>query len=396
MAGRGITGLGATRSLASAHIPVLNACDDELVPCSRHYRPALTKTGQPWRLELGATGYELLSELPHSKAVLLPCADDVALWMAQRPVHLQSRFVSSLASTESLAKLQDKRNFHRLCETLEVPHPRSFEINVPEDLVALPFDDPGRLFLKPSNSVRFRTAFGMKGVWLKNRQYAHEWWIRCQEIGLEVLVQEYVEGGADQHFFIDGFRDRHGVVTALLARRRTRMHPADFGDSSYCHHIPVDDIRAAWHSLQSILAYLRYRGIFSAEFKRGTIDGLFRILEINTRAWIYVDFATYCGVNICEMAYRDALELPVQSSVPNRMGTGCVNLNADFFSLCATPRKARPSWTTIGWQWISAYKAVFTIRDPMPALKWFLRRLVLCVQRVCRINRNTNELAKDR
>ena len=90
----------------------------------------------------------------------------------------------------------------------------------------------------------------------------------------------------------------------------------------------------------TLLARVNYRGIFSAEFKRDARDGQYRILEVNTRAWTYVEFASRCGVNVCEMAWQDALGLPVTAASPSYpVGAGCVSLPRDIRSLREQPAK---------------------------------------------------------
>ena len=63
-----------------------------------------------------------------------------------------------------------------------------------------------------------------------------------------------------------------------------------------------------------------YRGIFSGEFKRDPRDGRFKLLEINTRPWWFIDFAVRCGVDVCRMAYDDAQGLPVTAVSEYKVG----------------------------------------------------------------------------
>ncbi|HEX7113088.1 MAG TPA: hypothetical protein VF216_11645, partial [Mizugakiibacter sp.] len=194
-------------------------------------------------------------------------------------------------------------------------------------------------------------------------------WHRLEAHGLEVLAQEYVPGDATQHYFVDGFRDRNGTLTGLFARRRWRIFPPDFGNSSYCRSVPLEEVGNAVDSLGRLLAGLDYRGIFSAEFKRDARDGTFRILEVNTRAWWYVEFAARCGVNVCRMAWQDALGLPVELSRRDYpAGEGCVNLPGDIITVRSQPRAVRGPLHRILAQWARAHCHVFRLDDPRPGL----------------------------
>ena len=99
------------------------------------------------------------------------------------------------------------------------------------------------------------------------------------------------------------------------------MFPTDFGNSTYLISVPLERLSPAMESLERILRAVHYRGIFSAEFKRDHRDGKFKILEINARPWWYIGFAIDSGVNVVEMAYRDALGLPVTTNATYRPGT---------------------------------------------------------------------------
>ncbi|MDN5780825.1 MAG: hypothetical protein L0H23_02180 [Luteimonas sp.] len=367
--GRGYTGLGAMRSLAQAGIPAWIACPaGDLATRSRSYR-ALPGT-QPWDGTIDGSARERLRALPIEQAVLIPCADDAALWTADiAGSELSTRFRTSSSSRATLEILQDKDRFAAYLAGTDVPHPRTFAIAGHGDIAAVDFSQLDRVFLKPVDSQRYNREFGGKGIWVNDRTELEAQWSRLNALGFQMVVQEYVPGGADDHYFVDGFRDRSGELAGIFCRRRLRIHPPDFGNSSYCSSIAPGDLSAAIDSLAALLARLSYRGIFSAEFKRDARDGRFKLLEVNTRAWWYVEFAARCGVNVCRMAWEDANGLPVGRAVERyRVGAGCVNLHGDIQSvLLRRGTGATPLPRALG-QWARAYFHVFRIRDPWPGL----------------------------
>lgn len=368
--GREQTALGALRSLRLAGIPAYVACPrGDLVARSRWYRP--TPGGDPWDGRLGQAGLDALARLPLQRSVLIPCRDDAALWAADLPAGpLADRVLVSSSSRETLVILQDKARFGEFLAGTTVPHPRTFTIRSEADIAAIPFGDLDRVFVKPADSQKFLRATGVKGMWARNRGEFDAIWQGLAGQGLAAIAQEYVPGGADDHYFIDGFRDRRGGLTALFARRRIRISPPDFGSSSYCISVPLHDVSSALPGLTELLERLRYRGIFSAEFKRDARDGAFRILEVNTRAWWYVEFATRCGINVVEMAWRDAQELPVDpASRGYRVGAGCIHLYNDLAAVFVHRGATRtPVWRIFG-QWCRGYFNVFRWDDPRPGLQ---------------------------
>ncbi len=373
--GRGPTALGILRCLQIVGVPAYVACPaGDQVTRSRWYRP--TPGAAPWDGAPDPQALDRLREMPLQQAVLIAGADDAALWLADLPQsELGQRFCTSTCSRQAQEILQDKSRFAALLDETGVPHPPTFLIERAADIEAMPFERLDRVFIKPVNSQKFSDVLGIKGVWVSSREELLETWQRLHGLGFRLMAQEYVPGSAADHYFVDGFRDAHGRFTGLFARRRFRIHPADFGNSSYCESIPLAEVEPAVSNLTALLTRVGYRGIFSAEFKRDARDGQFRILEVNTRAWTYVEFAARCGVNVVEMAWRDALGLPVDvASTSYPVGEGCVSLQRDINAVRAPPRATRAPWSKIMQQWRRAHYHTFRLDDPLPGLSsaWHL------------------------
>ncbi len=367
--GSGYTALGALRCLVAAGIPAYVACPaGDPVTRSRWYRP--TPGATRWNGSLGPRGQAILRAMPLSNAVLIPCGDDAALWLAEiAGGELSHRFRVSSSSAETLQILQDKSRFGAFLAHHRLPHPRTYPIATLDDVAAIPFAELDRVFIKPADSQSFSRILGTKGIWATTREEFETIWRRLDAGGYKVIAQEYVPGSSADHYFVDGFRDRTGALAGLFARKRSRLYPADFGNSSYCHSIALAEVSGAVDCVTALLATLHYRGIFSAEFKRDSRDGTLRLLEVNTRAWWYVEFAARCGVNVCAMAFEDALGRPPETSSRDyRPGVGCLNLLQDMKAVRSLPRATRPSLWQVLRQWAGAYCHVFRWSDPWPSL----------------------------
>jgi len=366
---RGPTALGILRSLRMAGIPAYVACPPgDIVTHSRWYRPtpgALRWDGQPGEHALAA-----LRAMPLEKAVIIAGADDAALWLADLPsTDLGERFLVSTSSRDAQALLQDKAVFAGYLAAAHIPHPRTYRIACLDDIDAIPFETMDRVFIKPVNSQRFSDVTGVKGLWVDRPEALREAWARLHAQGFSLMAQEYVPGPASEHFFVDGFRGGDGAYGGVFARRRLRMSPPDFGNSSCCHSVPLAILPEAVRQLRRLLDGLDYRGIFSAEFKRDPRDGVFRIIEVNTRAWTYVEFAARCGMNVCEMAWQDAQGLPVtRASHDYPEGVACVDLYHDIPTVLALRQRQRLPWLAVLGQWARAQLHTFRWDDPRPAL----------------------------
>ena len=363
----GITALGALRALARARLPAYTVpIQSPMVARSRWHRPLVWGAEGPPSPETLAQRLESAPPLP--EAVLLPGSDDWARSAARLPEALRRRFPVSVAGPQVLERFIDKARFARTLQEVGIAHPHTEEVDTPGKR-----DDVGRLvpdggFLKPCDSAAFFRTFGVKAFSVNGRGELKDRLLQVQKAGLRVMVQEYIPGPASAHVFLDGFRDRHGRITGLLVRRRLRMYPEDFGNSTLTVTVPAHEAQGAVTALRTLLDALDYRGIFSAEFKEDPRDGRFKLLEVNPRAWWYVDFTARCGVDVCQMAYRDALELPVPEVRAYRLGVRCIHPDHDVaaFRMARENNGARPlSWFR---PWVGAHQTVFALSDPGPAL----------------------------
>lgn len=363
--GSGLTVLGAIRLLHRSGTPFYVVGDGgELASRSRWFRtaPPSVSGADPAR---DLPGY--LSGLPFERAVLLPCSDAWVLRVAQVAERIAPRFVASVSSPATLERLIDKWHLAEVLRELGLPHPRTVAIDAEQDPDRVPADVLAGAFVKPRDSLNFFARFGVKAFRVSSRAELRECLARVAGTGLEVQLQEYVPGPPTNHYFVDGFVDRGGRI-GVQARRRLRMYPTDFGNSTSFESIAAADVQPAVDVMTRLLTHLRFRGVFSAEFKRDSRDGVFRLIEVNVRPWWYVEFAGRGGMDVTAMAVRDALGEPVPTPRPSRAGRRCVYPYYDFFACRDGIRNG--SLTRGQWlrSWLSSEQPVFRWSDPWPAV----------------------------
>jgi len=277
--GETITALGTLRSLARAGIEAFTVTGaHEIVRRSRWYKPIPGHENfRPDELT------DWLPKLDLDRAVLFPCSDH-AVWQASQLADVTKHRISmSVAPTDSLDTLVDKGHFATVLEQIDIPRPRTWMLEdgrIPESVPAHVFSNA---FLKPIDSQSVVKHFGIKAQRVESVGEAVKELKHINDHGYSVLLQEYIPGPADRHFFIDGFVDRHHDVKALFARQRLRMHPVDFGNSSCMVSVPPKHVQGAVDSLRRLLREINFHGIFSAEFKLDERDGEYKIIEVNAR-----------------------------------------------------------------------------------------------------------------
>ncbi len=369
MLGSGVTGLGVIRALDAAGVRSYVVADNpDMMRWSRSYNRAPGRESQA-RADLPA----YLDALPWERVVLVPCSDHWTQAVARLPDEMRARFPASVPPATTLETLVDKLGLSRLLEQHQIPHPRTIDLTRSAALADVPDELLSRSFLKPRDSQRFFAEHGVKALLVKDRAEALRDLQALERDGHQMVLQEFIPGSADHHYFIDGFTRSGGEPVAVFARRRLRMYPPSFGNSSYMVSVEPQEAGAAIAHLWRLFQLVNYRGPFSAEFKRDPKDDVLKLLEVNVRPWWYVEFAARCGVNVCDMAYRDALGLRLEPVGNYEVGRGCLYTEYDFHACLALRR--RGELTVRDWvrSWVTAMRPIFRLSDPLPAVVGALR-----------------------
>jgi D-aspartate ligase len=367
VAGNGLTALGVMRSLGRAGIPFYNLNrQTDFVASSRWYRPPPREWGT---LEDDEPLAPYLARLPLPRAVLFAGSDDRVREAAQLDDTLRARFPASIAPSDTIHALLDKLSLARLLAARDLPHPRTFDLETDNDLDAVPDAVFANAFLKPRDSLSFVRRYNTKGFRVASREEARALLRKLRADAVEVILQEYIPGDASRHYFVDGFVDRHGDFRGWFARRRLRMYPVDFGNSSAMVSIELDEVAGAIDALRRLLPDLSYRGIFSAEFKLDPRDDRFKLIEVNCRPWWFNGFAADCGVDVTLMAYHDALGDPVTPSNGYKRGARLVLSVNDLRACLHLHRTAELNLAESMKFWLAAHDAVFKWNDPMPFVR---------------------------
>jgi D-aspartate ligase len=361
--GSGITALGVVRSLGQAGLkPHLVAPAGDLSSLSRWAR------GRRLELPESDDPVALVTELERAgfqEAVLLACSDLWAQAVSRMSADDQARYRCSMSSSDVLDILVDKVRFAEALERFDVPHPATRLVKSSADVEVEGLDG---YFLKPSHSQLFNRVYPSKAYSFENAAEAREGLRVMAEAGVDAILQEYIPGPPAAHYFVDGLVDAGGVLRAVFVRRRTRMFPIDYGNSTHMVTVPAEEADDGIADLTRLLSRIGFRGPFSAEFKRDSRDGTLKLLEVNGRPWWYIGFAAACGVDVAMLAYRDALGLELETVPGYPTGVRCVLLHLDTKAFLYERRHSGLGVFTWLRSVIGAKPTVFSWSDPLPAL----------------------------
>lgn len=305
--GGGINGLGIMRNLGRQGIDVYCVTDKKDYSNSSRYCkgyfvvPGVETDFQKLRNFLAK---RKLSD--RGKAVLFPTTDMSVLNLSSLIGELDN-YVAPISKREVIEILVKKRKFYESLVDLEVPHPITLFTDVPEDMKNIEKKIVFPVFVKPSVSQTFYRRFGTKGFVVGTKEKLFRTLRLMDREKIDVTVQEIVAGPPTNHYFVDGYLDTQSRLVAIFARRRLRMWPLAFGNSTVCVSVPISEVADMKETVVRYLVSIGFRGIFSAEFKRDSNDHIGKLLEVNARSWWYNTFPSSCGVNIILAAYLESV-----------------------------------------------------------------------------------------
>ncbi|MGD8359265.1 MAG: ATP-grasp domain-containing protein [Lysobacterales bacterium] len=330
-------GLAITRSLGRRGIPlVLLGTAGTPGMCSRYGFPV--PVDGVAAAELPDLLTRLGSRLP-TRAVLLPTTDARVLLVARNANRLHPYYRFSLAPLEVLEDLADKRTQYRLADRLGIPVPRTAVPSDPRQLNRIAEEIGFPCVLKPAYSDEWaptRARHGprtplTKAILATTREELRAGYQRLAATTRGIVVQAFVEGGADGLFAVYAYCDREGEASARFIRREVRDWPVDFGSGSYSKSVADPEIESL---ARTLLAGTRYRGLANIEFKRDARDGKPRLIEFNVRGASQMALAIDSGVDLPYAAYADATGLNDASAASGGQRTGLrwIDFGTDLLS----------------------------------------------------------------
>lgn len=319
--------IGVVRSFGRLGVPVHVVGMEAASPTarSRYLTGALP-------LEEGLDGERLVERLASLRlgrpAVLLPVDDVAALLVDEYAAKLHGDFLFPEPPPGLARTLVDKRELNRLAQSAGVPVPGSCSPSSFDEVerflehaafpVVVKAGDPRLLHENPAaTSVAILdTADDVR---------------RCVERTatggeLNVLLQEYVPGGPENGWMINGYFDRDSVCRFAATGRKLRQWPAYTGATTLGVIERNDEVIEATCRL---VEHVGYRGIVDIGFRYDQRDGQYKLLDVNPRIGAtFRLFAAADGLDVARCLYLDLTGQPIPSS-PVRDGRRWVVENRD-------------------------------------------------------------------
>ncbi len=294
------TALAIVRSLGRNGIAVW-ILDDKNTPTglSRYVKKSF-----PLNVENETEQVELLIEIAQKYNLhgwaLFPDGDKGASVIARHYDALAEYYQLTTPPWDVLKWAVDKQLTYQLAAEVGVDFPKVFYPKNRADVLEL--DGKFPMILKPTHH-QGNDAFSNSRAWQANDRT--ELLSLYDEMrGLTdpsvILIQEMIFSGAGTQFSY-GALCKDGKVIADVFAERIRLTPLIFGSSSYVESIERPEIEAP---SKKFLEKINYTGIVEIEFMLDKRDGLYKMLDVNARAWGWIAMCAYAGVDFPYLMWK--------------------------------------------------------------------------------------------
>jgi predicted ATP-grasp superfamily ATP-dependent carboligase len=306
--GMNVGGLGVVRALGAAGISSIGVDDTDLRAEHRsrycRFHPVETIRTADLVDSLVSLGKSLGNKPP-----LIPTQRLPSRVVSEARDEL-SPFYRLVLSDESLVDdAENKDALVRLAAGTNARLPKTVTVhagNLPvESVSALEYP----CIIKPADNMPGYGALFENAYKVESSDAAFEILEKIGDAGYDCVIQEWIEGGAQDLFFCLQYRDRQGELKASFSGRKLRIWPSNYGSSSACT-IARQEYAELEDMTSEFLQAVGHIGLGSVEYKRDTrTRNWFMIEPTVARTDQLEEVAFLHGVNIPLIAYLDHLEL---------------------------------------------------------------------------------------
>jgi D-aspartate ligase len=362
------TALAIARGLRHTGVPIVGASLTPTAPtCRSKLWHSVVQVSAPTTEAWLAT-----LRVAHSRygpMVLFPADDTVVRIVAEHAGELATQFHFVLPDLPTVDRLLDKSVFHEWALANDFPVPHTATVTNPGQLRATLREMTFPVVFKPVEHTPQWAAV--------SRHYKVHRFDSITDFERlpfapfdaadRFVVQEWIPGRDSDVYFCLTYRNRNGEELAAQVGRKITQWRVDTGNTA----LAVTHQDAELHQLtRRLLDTAGHVGFGSLEVRRSTRDGRMIITEPTVgRPNLQTALAAAAGLNLVEMAYRDALRLPASPSRPRREAIW-IHETAFPRSVLVAARRRRLDRTLLAALRTrrAPTGAFFSERDPLPLL----------------------------
>lgn len=276
-------------------------------------------------------------------AVLIPMDDAGAVAVSRLRAELAPAYLLPQQPGALPERVADKAELAGLCAAADVPHP----VTVVPESAAEAASATWRLGLpvvaKWSRPWLLPAGSGLRStVVVRSTREARDLFLRSEEAGSRLLLQEFLPPGTDRDWFFHGYADRSGAVRGGGTGRKLCSWPRGAGLTAVGEWSPNPQVQALSERLTGELGY---RGILDLDFRRCAATGRYHLLDFNPRPGAQFRlFADTAGLDVVRAQHLDLTHRPLPEGAPRPGRAFVVENYAPLTALRPAPRGRELAW----------------------------------------------------
>ena len=156
--------------------------------------------------------------------------------------------------------------------------------------------------IKPLYGRLAATIAGFKTIVVRNDEELEYASLNVCREKIPFLLQEMIPGDDDEVIGIGVYLNRQSIPLGVSSFRKIYQNPKGHGRGVLAKSESLAGLEG---QALSFLQKCKYSGLAEIEFKRDTRNGVYKLIEINTRPWSQIELATRCDCNLALIAYND-------------------------------------------------------------------------------------------
>jgi D-aspartate ligase len=309
--GGGLTPLGVARDLTQHGIDVYSLNDKtNSATASKYFKKCFIKPDLNDNLENIKKSLIKIKNFIGRPIVVYPTSDldavSLSLLVDELPAD-DYHFV--VGPKEAVDILVHKDKFYKLLNECEIERPCTVFPEFTEDILKNKHRMRYPILVKPFVTQLFKRKLktNVKAFLSHSPQQAEQYYSFAQKNDVGILLQEVLLGSSKNSYQLEGYYSKDYEPICLFARKRERIWPPDFGNTTLCSSVPLSELEEQIEVINYLVKKINYYGLLSAEFIQDERDGKLKLLEINARPWWHCWLSTACGVDILYFSYLDAI-----------------------------------------------------------------------------------------
>lgn len=301
-------------------------------------------------------------------ALVLALNDSAIHFISEHAPLLRQFYLLEQNDPEIRERLLDKKETLRIAAEAGLNVPKSWRIDSETDVLELASKMAFPILVKPIYSHLFHSVFGVKLFLIHSIDEAIEVIEKSRRHSLDVMFCEWIPGPDSNICSYYAYYDRSGRRITEFTKFVIRRFPQYFGGGVYHGTSWQTDVVDAG---RRFFDHLGMKGICNIEFKRDPRNGALAVIESNPRLTAAQELLLRSGLDLAELAYRDATgqNMLITDGAAWDYGRTLWYPRQDYAASVALRRSGQLSF--LGWLRSIARihtLPVFRLSDPYPSL----------------------------